>query len=428
MSAVGELVALPAILTWQYRSPEAIARHQAAGIDAVARHAVTRVPFYRERYPHLVDRHGRILLSAFAVLTKDDLRAGGPDAFLADDVDPGDVAWNATSGTTGRRLVVAHDRAHVAHHNAACLRRFQATGRYRPWHRLLHYRPVGMPTRWYQRLGLFRRQLVLSSLPPEDQIRAALELRPHVIIGYPTTLRDLARRLDPGQRAALRRHLRLVLTESELLTGPHRQRLETAFGVPVFDEYSAYEVLNITFECPEQAAHVAEDRMVVEIVDDDGRPVPDGCEGAVVLTAFRERAMPLLRYAIGDTGRMVAGRCRCRRTFRRLQLTDGRRDHHVTLPGGTILTTGTFLYLAAELPGVAESMVRQDTSGRVTIHVVPEPGARFAAVADHYRRALDRLAGRPVEVDVVPADAVPLTAGGKGRFLESEYRESTGGR
>jgi phenylacetate-CoA ligase len=67
-------------------------------------------------------------------------------------------------------------------------------------------------------------------------------------------------------------------------------------------------------------------------------------------------------------------------------------------------------------------MIRQDAAGVVTVHVVPDPGADFDAVATAYRRALDDLAGRRVEVDVVQVDRVELSAGGKGRFLRSDYR------
>ena len=69
-----------------------------------------------------------------------------------------------------------------------------------------------------------------------------------------------------------------------------RQQLTRGFGVPVFNEYSAYEALHIGFDCTEGQLHIAEDRCYVELVDGADRPVPDGEEGHVVVSGFRERA------------------------------------------------------------------------------------------------------------------------------------------
>jgi phenylacetate-CoA ligase len=192
----------------------------------------------------------------------------------------------------------------------------------------------------------------------------------------------------------------------------------------VFDEYSSYETLNITFECAGGSAHVAEDRVVVEVVGGDDRPVAEGDEGTVVVTAFQERAMPFVRYWLGDRARWVPGPCPCGRTFRRLQLTTGRVDHNVTLPDGSMLSVGAFLLLAADHPGVAESAVRQDRDGALTVLLVPAAAgaADFDALARSYVAELYELAGRRFPVTVERTDRVELTEGGKGRFLESAYR------
>src|SRR5262249_61281133 len=134
--------------------------------------------------------------------------------------------------------------------------------------------------------------------------------------------------------AALRRSLRLGMSESELLAPAPRASLEAGFGVPVRDEYSAFETLNIYFECHRGGRHLAEDRVYVEVVDEDGRVVPDGVEGQMVVTAFGERAMPFVRYALGDIGAISTRPCECGRRFRTMTLTKGRRNDAIVLAGG----------------------------------------------------------------------------------------------
>ncbi len=425
MSAVRELGDLPAIFRAAHWPRQVIERHQAAGVRSMLDHARRTVPHYAadDRFhPEAVLRLDG--LADLPVLRKTDVLAEGPERYRSSGVAAADVVMTPTSGTSGRRLDVAHDRRHYAYHNAACLRRFLATEAYRPWYRLSHLRPMGMPTRWYQRLGLFRRHLVLISWSHERIRDELLAARPQALIAYPTSLRDLVRRLSDGELDRLRSTLRVVFTESELLVPAHRAQLSEALGAPIFDEYSSYETLNISFECAAGSAHVAEDRVVVEIVGDDDRPVAEGEEGTVVVTAFQERAMPFVRYWLGDRARWVPGDCACGRTFRRLQLTTGRVDHNVTLPDGSMLSVGAFLLLAAEHPGVAESAVRQGRDGAITVLLVPdEDGERdFDAVARSYVSELQELARRRFPVAVERADRVHLTEGGKGRFLESSYR------
>jgi phenylacetate-CoA ligase len=164
------------------------------------------------------------------------------------------------------------------------------------------------------------------------------------------------------------------MTDSELVTEPVRALFAERFGVPVCDEYSAYEVLTVGSQCRFGSMHVDEDRVVLELVDDDGVPVPDGTEGAVVVTHYRERAMPLVRYWLGDRAIALAPGCRCGSNFRR-------------------------------------------RAGRAFDEVAADTRARFAA---HL--------GIDLDMDVVPIDKVPITPGGKARLIQSEYRVPAAGR
>ena len=256
--------------------------------------------------------------------------------------------------------------------------------------------------------------------------RALLANRPHVLMGYPTHLRELLRSLSDAERRQLGRSLRMVMTDSELLVPESRETLQRGFGVPVFDEYGAWELLNVYYQCRHGGRHVAEDRILVEIVDGDGRPLPAGSEGSVVATHLRERAMPLLRYRLGDTGLIEPGRCPCGRRFRTMRLTKGRENDNVVLPDGRRLWSQTFLGIAERHPGVAECFVRQDRHGFVRVHVVPADRSSegTTAVLDSVRAHLFEVAGGPFPLEVVPADRVPLTTDGKGRFVESAYPAS----
>jgi phenylacetate-CoA ligase len=345
-----------------------------------------------------------------------------PPAFHADGIDPDRCRHFTTSGTTGQRLAVFHDPATMDYQNAAMVRRFLATGRYRPTDRLSSLRPLPTDSWGFQRLGLFRRHIIPTSEPVERWPRQLLANRPRVLMGYPVHLRELLGVLTGPELAQLRRTLRMVMTDSELLTDAQRQLISNGFGVPVFDEYASFETLHIYYECARGGRHIAEDRVYVEVVDEDGDPVPDGVEGQVVCTSFQERAMPLLRYQMGDLGKIDPDRCGCGRRFRTMRLTRGRVNDSIVLPDGGRMFADRFIAIAMLHPGVGGLFVRQDRAGAIRVHVVADGTVPVPALLDSVRAVVLREARQELPLELVPADRVPLTPGGKARFVQSDYR------
>ncbi|MGY0236303.1 phenylacetate--CoA ligase family protein [Longispora urticae] len=404
-----ELGSLVAALRVRRRSPEDVERRARAQIRAFLGYCREHVPYYAD-YPDAE-------LEDLPVLAKPDVVAAGVERFH------GPVAEfmvDRTSGTTGLAIEVRHDRRAYGYHGATIVRRFLTAG-YRPWWPITQLKPFDRPTRWFQRLGVFPRTVIRSTLPDAEVARAVLASRPRVLMAYPLVLRTLSRTLTPEELDRLRGRLRVVLTDSELLTPEARAQLADAFGVPVFDEYSAYEVLTISSDCALGHAHVDLDRVWVEVLDPDGGPVPAGEEGDVVVTHYRERAMPLVRYRVGDRGALVPGPCGCGSPLPRMRLATGRTDEHVVLLTGRRLGAALFLRAGAYTPGLAECMVRQDATGLITVHLVLERGAEFEPVAREYdAQVAGSLDG--TRMRLVEADRVELTAAGKGRFLASDYR------
>ena len=412
---------VPVSLARQYGSTERLHDLQLRGLNAMLEHSRKTVPHYRDddRYD-IGPLRSLDEVAQLPIVSKQELREHG-DEFVSEAVDQSGCHEFFTSGTTGQRTRILHDAPSHDYHMAACMRRFTATRSYRPHYRLSHLRHFVPPKRIMERFGLFRRHVLLTTTPIEDLVEPLLANRPRVIIGYPVHLRELLRVLTPDQLAVLRPKLRFLMTESELLHPEHRRTLEQGFGVPVFDEYSSWETLNIYFECQHGRAHLGEDRVYVEIVDDDGNPVPDGTEGQVVVTHFRARAMPLIRYAVGDLGVLEPRKCPCGRRFRTMRVTRGRVNDRVLLADGRAIYSDTFLEIAETFPGIAECFVRQDEAGTVRVHVVPDGSEPMDRIADALTVRLDTIApGIPLEI--VAADRVPITAGGKGKFVESLYR------
>lgn len=420
-----ELAALPAVLRAPRRPRERIEAAALAGVQQMLANARQHVPYYREHAAYAHEITTLADLAGLPLLDKPRVLDTGVEQFH----DPAVRGFHTdhSSGTTGRVIEVRHDDAAYGYHGATVLRRFKDSG-YRPWWRIVQLKPFPRPVRWFQRLGLFPRTVVDYGPPIEELAQQVLAARPQLLMGFPAVLRGLLRALSDAELDRLRAGLRLVMTDSELLTDEGRMLLEGGFGTPVLDEYSAYEVLTVSSQCLRGAMHLDEDRVWLEIVDDDGSPVEDGVEGRVVVTHYRERAMPLVRYALGDRAVRLPPGCACGRSTARMRIAAGRSDDVVILPDGRSVYTGTFLVVGMVMPGVAECMVHQSADGAITISLVPDraAGLTFAEVAAGFGRRLDTSVGQHVDATFREADHLAFTSSGKAKFLTSDYRRAAG--
>jgi phenylacetate-CoA ligase len=128
---------------------------------------------------------------------------------------------------------------------------------------------------------------------------------------------------------------------------------------------------------------VQSERLLVEIVDDNGAPCPPGATGRVVITDLHNFATPLLRYEIGDLAE-VAPPCPCGRGLPSLARVVGRRRNLLTLPDGrtiwpvfAIAARGAFAFRELQLVQVSRDVLR----ARVTVAQPPPPDAA-ARLAD----------------------------------------------
>lgn len=418
--AAHELAALLPVLIAPRRSRRTTEHHALQGIRTVHGYARAHVPYYADpAYDVTIDSLED--LAGLPILDKQTVREIGPEPFWSNR--SGWFQTDQTSGSTGAVVRVRHDAASYGYHGATVVRRFLSTG-YRPWWVIAQIKPFPRPARWFQRIGLFRRTVVPSGQPEQHMKDGVLDVAPQLLMGYPVMLRALLHTLTEQEISRLRKTLRLVFSDSELLTPEARADLAAQFGVPVCDEYSAYEVLTVGAHCRYGSMHVDEDRVLLELVDDDDRPVADGIEGTVVVTHFRERAMPLLRYRLGDRAVLQPPGCRCGSRFRRMVLTQGRSEDYVQVPGGRRIYIPTFVGIGITLPGFREFMVRQDAAGVITVHLVhdSDSGMTFEQAAAGVRAALADFLTADTDLRVVPADQIELTAGGKAKLIESAYR------
>lgn len=94
--------------------------------------------------------------------------------------------------------------------------------------------------------------------------------------------------------------LKVCICTSENCHSEDKRIISQALGVPAVNEYGASEVDLIAFEDTEGNWKLSDENVFTEVLDDSGKPLTSGGEGRLVFTVLHNRAMPVIRYEIGD--------------------------------------------------------------------------------------------------------------------------------
>ena len=116
-----------------------------------------------------------------------------------------------------------------------------------------------------------------------------------------------------------------------------RKEIEKKLRIKAYDIYGLSEIMGpgVSYECEYQAGmHVCEDMFIPEIIDPDTLEVlPAGAQGELVFTTITKEGFPLIRYRTRDICSLNYEKCKCRRTHVRMNKPQGRTDDMLIIRG-----------------------------------------------------------------------------------------------
>jgi len=206
---------------------------------------------------------------------------------------------SSTAGTSGPTLTLYFNPDAKYYRDAIYARAFLSVG-YKPTKPMLYYWERMPQKDKYNFFGLFRKTYVPFYWDEQKQLELMQNKKPAYMFYYPSSLYFIARMIL-GENIDLGFKPQLIFTRAEILTEKMRKTIEDAFGSVVYDHYGANEFNKIAWECKERNGyHVDMDNVLVEIVDENYEEVGYGETGRVVVTGLVNKALPLIRYEIGD--------------------------------------------------------------------------------------------------------------------------------
>jgi phenylacetate-CoA ligase len=216
--------------------------------------------------------------------------------------------------------------------------------------------------------------------PFEDNIRKLDEFQPNFITAYVHVLEQIARAAKQGKTNIHKNgQLELVIAISEPLPPEIQKFIEENLGVPVANHYAMGECPQLSLGCPKgHGAHINNDMAILENVDANYQPVPDGTPGAkVLLTNLMNQIQPIIRYEIDDVIAITSEPCPCGNPLPRVKTIAGRaNDQFWVVNGkGETLEMSNFIFKDAFLHffDLAEYQVIQTgrNAFKILIEVVP---------------------------------------------------------
>ncbi len=430
MQIVSTLRKLTGLAATQARlglSARELERVQLRKLQQVLRRAWDRVPLYREKFEKAnvrpADLETLADLVRFPITEKDEVRDSFPRGCVAAGTDLASCRIQQTSGSTGQCMEIALDQRSDDMRTLFTQRVYGMQG-FRFWRRMAYLFPYELPLR-KGNAGLYRNRWFSTKLEPEAILAGLRAWRPHLLAATPSDLLELC----DGLRGDLRDlGLEAICVHSEPMSRDEREHVASRFGCRIATNYYCNEVWAIAAECQSGALHQFPDNVVLEIVDDLGRPVPRGERGHVLVTSLHNYVQPFIRYRLGDIAAWEpdSGPCGCGLDLPRVRALEGRDDDYIEYPDGRRMHPARITVAVKspcfDHPGAQifrDYRITQDGPAHVTVQIVPGRDASFLrGCAEAGRANLSRLLGAPFQVDLEIHTSLPRGSGGKRKIVE----------
>lgn len=432
----------------QWLSSDEIEQRQLQQLRALVRHCSEQVPYYRRVLSEagVLSRPLESLADfrRFPLLTRE-LYQQHTAELQAEQLPPGIkvVSSSFTSGTSGVPIQVRTTNRDGLWWNAFYLRDLEWGG-IDPRGRLAAIRLIakspetlpaalaGMSSPAWTQVG----QLLFESGPgfgmdirqdPRRQLDWLERIQPNCLLSMPTNLEFLSKLLlERGRRLP---SLKAIQAVGEPLPLEMRQRIETAFGVPVKNLYSTTETGYVASPCPlGHGLHVHGENVLTEVLDADGRPCLPGQTGRLVITSLHNFVNPFLRYEMLDDVTLASGPCPCGRGLPLWEHVDGRRHPFLFLPDGRRKSSMGITIGLRQVGGCHQFQFLQREVDRVILRVVPDQ-TWTADHAERMRAVVRRELESAVHVEVAEQPFLERPPGGKLKMVivELETRATSHG-
>jgi len=344
------------------------------------------------------------------------------------------VRLHASSGTTGKPIVVAYTQEDLGVWTDAMLRTMASCGLGRG-DIIQNAYGYGLFTgglgAHYGAEALGATVIPISGGNTDRQIMVMKDFKVTAICCTPTYFLHLLDRAADMGVDIRELPLRVGVFGAEPWSDSMRRRIEGASGIKAYDIYGLSEITGpgVGSECCCQAGlHIFEDHFYPEIIDPTtGTPVADGEEGELVITTLSKKAMPMLRYRTRDITSLMREGCACGRTLRRIKRICRRSDDMFIIRGVNVFPSQVetaLLAVEGTLPHYQIVLTREGGLDRMEVQVEVTPAVSSDKVGameklqSKLAQAINQTLGVRVDVRLVAPQSIKRSEGKAQRLID----------
>lgn len=258
----------------------------------------------------------------------------------------------------------------------------------------------------------------------ELQTRWLRDRRPSYLLAHSADMEHLALSYQAIGHAD---YLRGMLAISQQMKDSMRRNIARTFRAPLQQNYGLNEIGLVAARCPESDHyHVHAEHCMIEITDNDGRPLAPGQQGRLLITALGNPAMPLLRYDSDDLAEIPTEPCPCGRTLPSFRNIEGRYRRNAYLPEGSWQFWDALLNALDEIPSeqfaaIRQYQLHQYRDGRYQLRIVASEKLA-TTLATMLRQSIERLLpSASSKLDVLQVAQIPRPVSGKIQNFTSDF-------
>lgn len=406
-------------------------------LRAVVARAYERVELFRTRMqecqlaPEGIQNLDDIAQLPFMVKT--DLRDTYPFGLFASPMSD-IVRLHASSGTTGKPIVVAYTQEDVEVWAEVMTRTFASCGLHRG-DILQNAFGYGLFTgglgAHYGAETLGATVIPISGGNTDRQIMVMRDFGVTALCATPSYFTYLIERAAELEADLRTMPLKVGIFGAEPWSDAMRTRIEEAAGIKAYDIYGLSEIIGpgVASECEAQdGLHVFEDHFYPEIIDpDSGEVLPDGEEGELVITTLSKKAMPVIRYRTRDITRIIPEPCPCGRSIRRIRRIGRRSDDMIILRGVNVYPSqveAALLAVEGTLPHYQIILTREHGLDQMSVEVEVTPEVfsdeirAMEEVRGRLAQAIERIIGIRVTLRLVEPRSIERSQGKAKRVID----------
>lgn len=388
--------------------------------------AYLRVPYYRKvmqsaGYNPIQEYRGPEDLSRLPITTKETLKQGRVESFVEKGSDLSRCFSESTSGSTGIPLRVYRAPYERAVQIAKWLRVLFVNG-YSVRHKVMS--PVS-PSRLtegcsiIQRFGFLRRLAIdYVHHSVQEMVDLFLDYKPDLLYGNRSHLELMA--LELKRRRIRYNGLKLLVGAAEVIHDSSRRLCRKHFGVELVETYGSVEMGVMAYETStHDGLHLCEDLTYFEFLDKEGKPVPPGEPGKVIVTDLMGGLMPFIRYDQGDFAVFEYRDGTDGNPQRTLAQIIGRDNDYALLADGTRLPPHDLYKVIAKYEDIAQFRIIQKGQSLFHILIVGDT-SYFLSIRDDLIHRLQEKFPPTVGFEVFQVERIEPDSHGKIRTFVSE--------